>query len=70
MAVTNLRDRQHPGKVILARDLVGVGNPSTDTRLADNTEYPVNSSFLNEATGEQYIKLSTGWTAQIESPLP
>lgn len=70
MAVTNLHDRVHPGKVVLSRDLAGVGDPSTDSRLADNTLYPVGSSFLDEATGEQYVKLSTGWTAQIQSPLP
>jgi hypothetical protein len=54
--VTNLRERVHPGKVILAREMRGTGAPTTDTRLADNNLYPVGSTYLDEATNKLYIK--------------
>lgn len=63
LAVTNLRHRTHPGKVVLSKDMVGTGIPAGDTTLANNTEYPVGSTYTNLTTGKLYTKTAPGtWT--------
>lgn len=65
---TNIKDRVHPGKVILARDVMGTGTPVGDTTLASDTNYPVGSSYLDNATGVLYFKRQIGtesrWVAE------
>lgn len=56
--VTNLQNRTHPGKVILARDAKGSGVPTSDTRLIDDIAYPIGSSYLDLATATLWHKTS------------
>jgi len=59
MAVTNLADRMHPGKVILGRKVQGNGVPTSDATtngLANDTKYPVGSDYLDLDTGKEWSK--------------
>lgn len=60
--VTNLKERVHPGKVVLARQMQGNGAPTSDTRLADDTDYPVGSEYVDLDTNYNYRKTANyGW---------
>lgn len=66
--VTNLQNLSHPGKVILARDMKGNGAPTTDTRLADDVEYPIGSRYFDLTAGTQYHKTAAAtWEADVQS---
>lgn len=74
MAVTNLQDRVHPGKVILARDMQGNGDPVHDPILNDMTKFPIGTTFLDLDTGDLYTKTeyntvtkATTWTVAAGS---
>ena len=61
--VTNLKERVHPGKVIITRQMTGTGVPTdTDTVLSVEADYPVGSSYLNQTSNILYFKTANyGW---------
>jgi len=60
MAVTQLTWRRGEIKAELARDAMGQGSPVSDPILANDTIYPIGSSYLNLTSGAIWYKTSAG----------